>query len=776
MGESYRLGARRLDVDRSCLLHGDRPVALQPRAYDVLLALARARGRVLSRAALLRAAWSGSTVVDDALTQAIRKARAAIGDDPTHPTRLLTVARKGYRLVVDPDGPATFGRDELVATIEQALVEDRGVALIGPGGIGKTQIARTLGGVWVDAGACGSDEALLRAIADALGVGGVLGRERVTAALAARGPLRVVIDEVEPVAAAAAELATALHAACPELQLVWTRRSRLGRGREVAVGPLGSEAAFALFLDRAGDGVRAEDHPAARALVDRLGGHPLAIALAAAQLRVVPPGALSPEERLGWTLGDRDLRSCVDASWRRLSSVDRAALVALAPFAGAFPGALAREVAGDAGPVARLVDAALVEALPDRRFRLHDEVRAFARQQPGSDAAADRVARAVVEAAEAALAAGAPVTPWLPDLEAAVARAEPVLATRAAVAAWTAWESRSPTLAIELTARLVAGALPAASRAVLLRIRAVAWLGRDRAAASAALAEAEVLAAADPVERARIALVAGHVALFSGDAAQALIRASAAAGAPDARVAGRGRLLAARALADLDRPDEALAEAVAGLDTTHDRPTRAALASLLGTLHADAGRVDDALAAEEDALREADSPLLSAGVGARRAALLLRVGRVDEAAEALRALDAVFRLHGDLQGDAVVRSGLGLVHLLRGELGAAEEELSRAAAVSARIGRRDAEARVLAHLAAARLRRGRVREAAATLERVAPQALDAATTALVAALRAKLGPIPGAVPDLDSLSLAILGGPPPSARPAPRHDPASDSA
>src|SRR6185295_13887198 len=72
---------------------------LEPRVMQVLVALARARGEILSRDDLIESCWEGVVVGEDAINRCIgrlRKAAAASGNAFT----IETVARVGYRLKV----------------------------------------------------------------------------------------------------------------------------------------------------------------------------------------------------------------------------------------------------------------------------------------------------------------------------------------------------------------------------------------------------------------------------------------------------------------------------------------------------------------------------------------------------------------------------------------------------------------------------------------------------------------------------------------------------
>ena len=89
-------------VDRSAdeLRRGEETARIEPKAMEVLLALAARAGEVVSREALLQSVWPGVVVGDEALTQAIIKLRKALGDHPRAPTYIETIPKRGYRLIV----------------------------------------------------------------------------------------------------------------------------------------------------------------------------------------------------------------------------------------------------------------------------------------------------------------------------------------------------------------------------------------------------------------------------------------------------------------------------------------------------------------------------------------------------------------------------------------------------------------------------------------------------------------------------------------------------
>lgn len=83
------------------------PVKLTPKEFDLLVALMRAGGRVLTHRALLARVWGGGHTED---TQYLRvfvgQLRQKLERDPAAPTLILTEPGVGYRIDVDPEPPA----------------------------------------------------------------------------------------------------------------------------------------------------------------------------------------------------------------------------------------------------------------------------------------------------------------------------------------------------------------------------------------------------------------------------------------------------------------------------------------------------------------------------------------------------------------------------------------------------------------------------------------------------------------------------------------------
>src|SRR4051794_11450200 len=92
-------GPYRLDRGNARLLRGRAPVALTPKAFDVLHYLASRPDRLVTKEELLSAAWP-DVVVSDALVKVfVREIRKALDDGPKTPRYIETVHRRGYRFI-----------------------------------------------------------------------------------------------------------------------------------------------------------------------------------------------------------------------------------------------------------------------------------------------------------------------------------------------------------------------------------------------------------------------------------------------------------------------------------------------------------------------------------------------------------------------------------------------------------------------------------------------------------------------------------------------------
>ncbi len=91
-----------VDLARRTVLRRGRPVALTPREFDVLAALAREPGRVQTHRALLASAWEAGDGSVASLRFHVAALRRKLEDDPAEPRHLTTEPGVGYRLVAEP--------------------------------------------------------------------------------------------------------------------------------------------------------------------------------------------------------------------------------------------------------------------------------------------------------------------------------------------------------------------------------------------------------------------------------------------------------------------------------------------------------------------------------------------------------------------------------------------------------------------------------------------------------------------------------------------------
>lgn len=325
---------------------------------------------------------------------------------------------------------ALVGRAGEVADVTERLLGGaRLVTLVGPGGIGKTRVALAVAGsidavrpgevVFVPLDTVREAAAVLPAIATALGIGldgSVPPIDALARALRDRR-LLLVADNLEQVLDCAPDL-RALLEGVPGLSVLATSRAplRLRGEQQVAIGPLSlpgegtpvtASAAARLFVERAAE-VRPDldlsdpaDAAAVAELARRLEGIPLALELAAARSRTLPPQALLQRVRTALDVGSgasdvptrqRTLRDTVAWSEELLRPPERALLAQLAVFQAPWTLEDAEAVAGpDAGDVesgvGALVEHSLVRpsasATGEPRFRLYEAVRAYALERAG---------------------------------------------------------------------------------------------------------------------------------------------------------------------------------------------------------------------------------------------------------------------------------------------------------------------------------------------------------------------------------------------------------
>ena len=196
------------------------------------------------------------------------------------------------------------GRERELTRLLSVMRERQVITLTGIGGIGKSRLAMEAslraetayseGSRWIELSSLTDSSDVPGAIAGALGVlvtSTEATVETIAEWLAGRREL-LVLDNCEHVLAAVAGLVDVITARCPGVTVLATSRIPLGLPGEVAwvVKPLSPESAFALFEERTFEidadlTLGEHDRDNVRRICERVDGHPLAIEIAAAQVR-----------------------------------------------------------------------------------------------------------------------------------------------------------------------------------------------------------------------------------------------------------------------------------------------------------------------------------------------------------------------------------------------------------------------------------------------------------------------------------------------------------
>lgn len=367
----FRIGAKTVDL-AACTVgsgaDGGEPGALSPLEARLLRYLAERPGVVVGRDELLTEVWGYRAGVQSrTIDNTVRRLREKIEEQPSEPRFLLSVYGRGVQLrgavAVGGEVSTPFvGRSDAVDALFAALADDRRLVTVhGPAGVGKTRLVNEVlprlgaAAIATCAGVATGDE-LDAAVLNALALVGF--DHRADRALASRGALVLVLDEVEHAVDVVRERVDAWRAAAPKLTVIATSRLPLGAPGEtvVALGPLDAESASALFLDRVSrvDPTYAAtlrtSEAAARidAAVGALDRLPLALELAAARAPLLGlDGLVGPAG-----LGAGPMLPILDRSWALLDGATASALSAACAFEAPF----------DAADLAGLLDSPITDA------------------------------------------------------------------------------------------------------------------------------------------------------------------------------------------------------------------------------------------------------------------------------------------------------------------------------------------------------------------------------------------------------------------------------
>ena len=510
-----------------------------------------------------------------------------------------------------------------------ARADCRALTLLGPGGTGKSRLARQLrpacaalfpgGTCWVELQDTTTLPATLARIAHELGATLQDSGDAVEQLLRQLPPARtlLMLDNVEHLPALEPALQRLLEAA-PTLVVLLTSRAR----PDLAGGCLLPLQGLAVPDEDSRDFEAASSFDAVRLfeqcalavrrdfqlerhlsavidIVEAVAGLPLAIELAAGWVRLLPPEQVAQDLRGSIDLLERDpaarslparpehtsLRAVLEGTWLLVGPREREALAALSVCAGGFTRAAAAAVGGCSLPLlSALVDKSLVAVDEAGRFALHPIVAAHARELLHRDAG--RAHEALTRHAAYFARALAELRPagGGTDMAALVAGVRAELAN--ALAAWRQALERGD-------GEQLAGLLPA------LRIF---FESQGRLVEGAALFREALVVAWPSRVQALLQHAVASLLYRKGDLDDARVIAEAAV--PSARACGDSRLLAdclriyASSLSSAGRPAEAQAhfeQALALLQDLGDRPAMATALSDLGVVAKRLGQFEAAL-------------------------------------------------------------------------------------------------------------------------------------------------------------------------------------
>lgn len=396
----YFFGPFRFIPTQQLLLRGSTPVRLGSRALDILALLIKRPGELVCKQEFIAAVWPKAVIEESNLKVQVALLRRALGDGAPGERYVATAKGRGYRFVASvsshpagtfsptPSGQPVhpmrlpegrlIGRESTITELLRLLARQALVSIVGPGGIGKTTVARATAEAssahlgmevcFVDLGVLPQDGVVENALAGALGFSEQPphSQQDLMATLRERRRL-IVFDCCEHVIEAVASLVENIIHCVPLVSILITSREPLRVAREYVhrLSPLAYPSlnqplsaaqalqfpAVQLFVERAVECLGLyvlEDHdaPAVAEICARLEGIPLAIELAAVRLDAFGARELAALlddrfqllERGRRSIQHRNstLKASLDWSYQLLADSERTLLCALAGIAGDF--------------------------------------------------------------------------------------------------------------------------------------------------------------------------------------------------------------------------------------------------------------------------------------------------------------------------------------------------------------------------------------------------------------------------------------------------------
>ncbi len=136
--DHFRFGDVEVDVPAVRVVRAGSLLALEPKAFDVLLLLSANRDRVVEKDEIIERLWHDAGVSDNALTRVVAHLRRELGDEADEARYIETVRTRGYRFLPDleplvhaPRVVATPRRRWVIAALGAAVVVAAVIAVFG---------------------------------------------------------------------------------------------------------------------------------------------------------------------------------------------------------------------------------------------------------------------------------------------------------------------------------------------------------------------------------------------------------------------------------------------------------------------------------------------------------------------------------------------------------------------------------------------------------------------------------------------------------------------
>ena len=116
----YAFGPYRLDPAQQLLSEGERRIPLTPKAFQTLLVLVKAQGRVVAKDELLQTVWPDTFVEEATLAQNVFTLRKQLEND-SEAIYIETIPKKGYRFAAQVRIEEPHARQELTTPVSPSI-------------------------------------------------------------------------------------------------------------------------------------------------------------------------------------------------------------------------------------------------------------------------------------------------------------------------------------------------------------------------------------------------------------------------------------------------------------------------------------------------------------------------------------------------------------------------------------------------------------------------------------------------------------------------------